>query len=64
VLEPLGRVAIPRLNRLRGPLGLPPVRGIAGFFLRPPLLVCYTAEPFEYPRRDWPAQVRMVGPGC
>jgi UDP:flavonoid glycosyltransferase YjiC (YdhE family) len=26
--------------------------------------VSYTAEPFEYPRRDWPAQVRMVGPGC
>jgi UDP:flavonoid glycosyltransferase YjiC (YdhE family) len=64
VLEPLGRVAIPRLNRLRCPLGLPPVGGIAGFFLRPPLLVCYTAEPFEYPRRDWPDQVRMVGPGC
>jgi MGT family glycosyltransferase len=64
VLEPLGRVAIPRLNRLRRPLGLPQVGGIAEFFLRPPLLVSYTAEPFEYPRRDWPAAVRMVGPGC
>jgi MGT family glycosyltransferase len=63
-LEPLGRMAIPRLNRLRHPLGLPRVGGIAEFFLRPPLLVSYTAEPFEYPRRDWPAQVRMVGPGC
>jgi UDP:flavonoid glycosyltransferase YjiC (YdhE family) len=64
VLEPIGRVAIPRLNRLRCPLGLPPVRGIAQFFLRPPLLVSCTAERFEYPRTDWPAQVRMVGPGC
>jgi hypothetical protein len=64
VLEPLGRVAIPRLNRLRRSVGLPPVDGIAGFFLRPPLLVSYTAEPFEYPRRSWPEQVRMVGPGC
>jgi UDP:flavonoid glycosyltransferase YjiC (YdhE family) len=64
VLEPLGRVAIPHLNRLRRPLGMPRVHSIAGFFLRPPLLVSYTAEPFEYPRRDWPAQVRMVGPGC
>jgi MGT family glycosyltransferase len=23
-----------------------------------------TAEPFEYPRSDWPASVRMVGPCC
>jgi UDP:flavonoid glycosyltransferase YjiC (YdhE family) len=28
----------------------------------PPLAIYLTAEPFEYPRRDWPANVRMVGP--
>ena len=22
-----------------------------------------TAEPFEYPRSDWPGSIRMVGPG-
>ncbi|MHB8234741.1 MAG: glycosyltransferase, partial [Solirubrobacteraceae bacterium] len=25
--------------------------------------ILYTAEPYEYPRRDWPANVRLVGPG-
>ena len=29
-----------------------------------PLLLYMTAEPFEYPRSDWPAAVRMVGPCC
>jgi MGT family glycosyltransferase len=27
-----------------------------------PLLLYMTAEPFEYPRRDWPENVVMVGP--
>lgn len=26
-------------------------------------MIAYTAEPFEYPRSDWPAKVRLVGPG-
>ncbi len=25
--------------------------------------IAFTAEPYEYPRRDWPASVRLVGPG-
>jgi MGT family glycosyltransferase len=29
-----------------------------------PLLLYMTGEPFEYPRSDWPASVRMVGPCC
>jgi MGT family glycosyltransferase len=31
-------------------------------FRRPPLLLYLTAEPFEYPRSDWPKNVVMVGP--
>jgi len=27
------------------------------------LCLIYTAEPLEYPRSDWPASVRLVGPG-
>ena len=33
-------------------------------FTAAPLLLYMTAEPFEYPRSDWPASVRMVGPCC
>jgi hypothetical protein len=29
---------------------------------RAPLLLYLSAEPFEYPRRDWPAMNRVVGP--
>jgi len=31
--------------------------------LRASLVLYMTAEPFEYPRSDWPPSVRMVGPG-
>src|SRR5215217_4342402 len=31
--------------------------------LRAPLMLYMTAEPFEYPRSDWPGSVRLVGPG-
>lgn len=31
-------------------------------FRRPPLVLYLTAEPFEYPRRDWPENIVMVGP--
>ena len=29
---------------------------------RPPLNLYFTAEPFEYPRSDWPAQDPVIGP--
>src|SRR5829696_2060285 len=49
-------------------LGLPPARAplvgrIERAMLRAPLMLYMTAEPFEYPRSDWPPSVRMVGPG-
>ena len=31
-------------------------------FTAPPLLLYMTAEPLEYPRSDWPASVRAIGP--
>jgi UDP:flavonoid glycosyltransferase YjiC (YdhE family) len=42
---------------------LPRFADAAELFLAAPLLLAYTAEPFEYPRHDWPGQVRLVGPG-
>jgi MGT family glycosyltransferase len=64
VLGPLERLVIPPLNDLRKPLGLRPLRDAHDFFTgTAPLLVYYTAEPFEYPRGDWPPSVRLVGPG-
>ena len=58
----LERIVTPRVNEVRGRVGVPPVRGAADLFLAAPLLLYLTAEPFEYPRSDWPANVRLVGP--
>jgi MGT family glycosyltransferase len=54
---------LPALNRLRDTLSLEPLRRIEEQMLRASRLVYYTAEPLEYHRTDWPASVRMVGPG-
>lgn len=53
----------PELDAMRAELGAPPVRRIERAMIRAPLMLYMTAEPFEYPRSDWPPSVRMVGPG-
>jgi MGT family glycosyltransferase len=58
----LERLVGPIVSEVRGAVGLPPVRHAADLFLAPPLLLYLTAEPFEYPRSDWPPNVRLVGP--
>ena len=51
------------MNPLRAELGLPPVQTIEDVYLAASVVLAYTAEPFEYPRSDWPAKVKLVGPG-
>jgi MGT family glycosyltransferase len=67
VLRSLGRVGIdrtvlPSLNRLRTGHGLRALRHFDELFAEPSLLLALTAEGFEYPRNDWPENVRFVGP--
>jgi MGT family glycosyltransferase len=50
-------------NRLRTEAALPPVAKFDDQYLRSDVFIAFTAEPFEYRRSDWPAQVRLVGPG-
>jgi MGT family glycosyltransferase len=50
-------------NELRAGLGLPPLRKLDDQFLKSDRFIAFTAEPYEYPRSDWPAEVRLVGPG-
>jgi len=52
----------PALNEIRERVGLAPVASVEEWFSAAPLLLYMTAEPFEYPRRDWPENVVMVGP--
>lgn len=56
------RVMLPPLNALRADLGLDSLPSVDDMFSRPQLVVYLTAEPFEYPRSDWPQSIVMVGP--
>jgi UDP:flavonoid glycosyltransferase YjiC (YdhE family) len=64
VLRPLGRILLGELNPRRTAAHLPGLRDPADYFSAAPLVLYHTAEPFEYPRSDWPANVRLVGPGA
>ncbi len=60
------RLAAPELrpfNRLRTEAGLAPVARFDDQYLKADIFIAFTAEPFEYPRSDWPEGVRLVGPG-
>jgi MGT family glycosyltransferase len=56
------RTILPPFNQMRSSLGLPVFPRGEDYYLSAPLLIQFSAEPFEY-HRDWPANVRLVGPG-
>ncbi len=60
----MSKATLPALNATRASIGLQPFKTSDEMFNAAPLLLYMTAEPFEYPRSDWPAAVRMVGPCC
>ncbi|HEY2282549.1 MAG TPA: glycosyltransferase [Solirubrobacteraceae bacterium] len=55
------RAVMPTVNSLRARHGLPALDGYDDLLSRPDLLLALTAEGFEYPHSDWPANVRLVG---
>lgn len=56
------RAIRPGLNEVRGSVGVAPVASASDVYTRAPLTLYLSAEPFEYPRADWPASFRLVGP--
>jgi MGT family glycosyltransferase len=62
-LGTLERVIAKHMNPLRAEIGLPQVETIEDVYLAASVVIAYTAEPFEYPRSDWPAKLTLVGPG-
>jgi MGT family glycosyltransferase len=53
---------MPGFNEVRKQMGLAPLARVDDLYLRPPLVIYMTAEPFEYSRSDWPDSIVMVGP--
>ena len=56
------RTTLPPYNAIRKSLGLAELASADDLYLTPPLLLLLTAEPFEYPRSDWPSNIKLVGP--
>jgi MGT family glycosyltransferase len=55
--------AVATRNEMRGPLGLSPLRFYDDQWREADRFIALTAEPYEYPRTDWPPNVSLVGPG-
>lgn len=62
ILGAIGKAMLPELNSLRRSMGLPLLQRADDIYAKPPLVLYLTAEPFEYPRADWPQNIVMVGP--
>lgn len=62
VIGPLQKF-LPQLNAVRRSVGAKELQHITDLFRTPPVLLHMTAEPFEYSRSDWPANIKHIGPG-
>jgi MGT family glycosyltransferase len=63
VAERLLAPYVARRNVARGGLGLPPLHKYEDQWREADRFIAFTAEPYDYPRSDWPPSVRLVGPG-
>jgi MGT family glycosyltransferase len=61
VVRPYERLLTSMAREVRADVGLPALSRGMDLLTRPPLNLYMTAEPFEYARSDWPANVRMIG---
>ncbi len=59
----MSKIALPSINSVRTEEGLEPADSMEDVLTRPPLTLYFTAEPLEYPRRDWPESYEMIGAG-
>jgi MGT family glycosyltransferase len=58
----LERAHLPAMNKVRASTGARPIRSLSDYVDGADTVICYTAEPFEYHRPDWPQKVHLVGP--
>ncbi|MFI9509793.1 glycosyltransferase [Nocardia sp. NPDC052566] len=63
VLHRMWDEVLPQLNHMRQYYGLEPLAHTVDYLRQAPLMLNFTAPPFDDPRTDWPASVRQIGPG-
>ncbi len=56
-----GKAMLPGMNKLRADAGLPAYTSPLQQFDPPATVIAFTAEPLEYPRKDLPANIHLVG---
>lgn len=54
---------IDELNQLRSRLHVSRLKKYEDIFSKPDLVLYRTAEPFDYPRKEWPENILPIGPG-
>jgi len=54
--------SLDHVNALRRQRALEPLGDVRHRYIVAPLIIAATAEPFEYPRSDWPRSLLFVGP--
>ena len=64
MLNSMEKLFLPSVNAARDAVAQPPFASITEMFTAAPLVLYMTAPPLEYPRSQWPTNVRMVGPCC
>ncbi|RAV31131.1 glycosyltransferase [Corynebacterium heidelbergense] len=57
------RFSLKQVNEMRVKNGLGKLRHTTDLLKRPPAVINFTAEPFEYARKQWPENLHLVGPG-
>ena len=62
IIGSVEKAMLPALNAARTTAGAERVRDAHDMLTRAPLTLYLTAEPFEYPRSDWPSSYKLVGP--
>lgn len=58
----LERIVVPQVNSVRTSFGVRQITSADDLYSLAPLTLAMTAEPFEYPHRDWPDSIVEVGP--
>jgi MGT family glycosyltransferase len=64
ILSSIAPAYLSAVNSARSAAAVSPLTQFADVFTVAPLMLYMTAEPFEYPRSDWPPSIRMIGPCC
>lgn len=63
IIQSAVRDQVKELNKIRTEMGVPSLDKYEDIYNCPDLVLYRTAEPFDYPRKNWPNHIIPIGPG-